>query len=121
MSYRSTVKMAVSTSLRERIIAAAAEQGEVDPEQWMRENIWPVVSSPGWANDWAYAEDNYTDQFNPDTGARPDVIGDDDILAAVQARRNALAQPPQAAPAQAAAPAQEQPPVTVEPPPQQEQ
>lgn len=94
MSYRSTVKMAVSTSLRERIIAAAANEGEPDPEGWVQANMWPIVTSPGWADKWDYAVDNYNDDYNPDTGARPGVISDADILAAVSARREELAQPP---------------------------
>jgi hypothetical protein len=91
MSYRSTVKMATSPSLRDRIIACAAQEGEPNPEQWVSDNLWPVVTSPGWDADWAYAEEVYTDQYNPDTGARPDVISDAKILSAVQARQQELA------------------------------
>lgn len=93
MSYRSLVAMAVSTSLRERIAAAVATQGEDNPVQWAEANIWPIVASPTWDEKWDYAVATYTDDYNPDTGARPGVIADDDILAAVADRRQVNGEP----------------------------
>jgi len=85
MSYTSIVQMAGSSSLAERIAAAAADEGQQDPLTWARANIWVVVSADqSWADAWAYAIDSYTLDNNPDTGARPGVINDSMILAVVQ-------------------------------------
>jgi hypothetical protein len=86
MAYSSIVEMARSFSLQSRVSAAAAQEGvQGNPEQWTQANIWRVVSSPGWAEPWDYAEDTKTVNVNQDTGARNDVINDEMILAAVQA------------------------------------
>jgi hypothetical protein len=85
VSYLSVVQMASSQSLLSRIIAAAAAEGVAQPQAWAQENVWRIVSSPGWADAWAYAVDTATDEHNPDTGKRPTVISDPMILAAVQA------------------------------------
>lgn len=84
MSYNAVVSMANSNSLRMRIVAAAADQGVVNPQQWAQDNLWAVVASPGWAAKWRYALDTLTVNQNPDLGARDDVISDDDLLAVVQ-------------------------------------
>lgn len=85
MFYNAVVEMAQSASLRNRVAACAAAEGVTNPEQWAASKMWALASSPGWAEDWAYAQDTYTVNQNPDTGARTDVIGDAQILAAVQA------------------------------------
>lgn len=77
--------MATNASLRERVAAAAAGEGITDPLQWAADHMWAVASSPGWAAAWDYAEDTKTENVNPDTGARLDVIDDSMILSAVQA------------------------------------
>lgn len=84
MSYQAVVQMANSSSLLQRVAAAAAEEGMADPMDWAQRNLWKVVSSPGWRDAWSYAEDVKTVNQNPDTGIRTDVINDDMILAAVQ-------------------------------------
>lgn len=85
MSYTSIVEMANSSSLIGRLTAAAAGEAIATPEQWVRTNLWKIVSSPGWADQWAYAFDTATVNTNPDLGIRTDVISDGDILSAVQA------------------------------------
>jgi hypothetical protein len=85
MSYTSVVEMASSSSLIGRLTAAAAAESIENPEAWTRTNLWSLVSSPGWADQWAYAFDTATVNTNPDLGVRTDVISDGDILAAIQA------------------------------------
>lgn len=87
MSYASIVEMANSGSLIGRITAAVAGEGIDNPEQWTRSNLWKLVASPGWADDWDYAKgaSGNNPNVNPDLGVRTDVISDAKILAAVQA------------------------------------
>lgn len=85
MSYTSIVEMANSSSLIGRLTAAAAGESIASPEQWTRTNLWKIVSSPGWADNWQFASDNATVNTNPDLGIRTDVINDASILSAVQA------------------------------------
>lgn len=86
MSYTSIVAMANSNSLRERIVAAAADEGlDQDPVQWVHANIWKIVSAGSdWQTNWDYAAAQANVNANPDTGARNDVITDAMILAVVQ-------------------------------------
>lgn len=91
MSYQSVVEMAGSQSLLQRIVAAAAGEGQAEPLAWAQANIWQLVSSPDWDDAWDYAKATYTPDNNPDTGARPGVINDNMILSAVQALRTAQA------------------------------
>jgi hypothetical protein len=99
VTYRAVVEIASSSSLRERIIACAAEQGEAAPVQWAEANIWALASSPGWDDSWEYAKATATINTNPDLGMRDDVISDANILSAVQARQAELAPPPAETPA----------------------
>lgn len=85
MAYSSIVEMAQSNSLRMRITACVAQEGITNPEQWTASNMWKIAAQPGWAADWDYAKGTYNPNFNPDTGARTDVIDDAQILSAVQA------------------------------------
>jgi hypothetical protein len=85
VSYTSVVEMANSSSLIGRLTAAAAGESIADPQAWVRTNLWKIVSSPGWADDWAYAADTASVNTNPDLGIRTDVISDAKILAAIQA------------------------------------
>lgn len=93
MAYIDIVQMATNPTLRTRVAAAAAAEGEPDPLGWAEANMWAIAAAPGWADAWDYAEDTRTDNVNPDTGARDDVISDVMILSAVQERRAALAAP----------------------------
>ena len=85
MSYQATADMIGSNSLRMRIVACAAQEGVVNPDQWVAEHLWQIVTQPGWGDDWAYAQDNLNVNQNPDIGARTDVCSDAMILGAVQA------------------------------------
>lgn len=89
MSYTDIIQMAQSSSLIAREIACAAAENIPNPAQWVSEHSWKLASTPGWAAKWSYAVDTATVNVNPDTGARNDVINDNDILAAVQALRAA--------------------------------
>lgn len=89
MAYRAVVEMVGSQSLLNRVTACAAEQGITNPSQWAQMNIWQICTAAGWADDWAYAKDTWTVNANPDLGERDDVIGDNKILAEVQALKEA--------------------------------
>lgn len=84
MSYSTIIEMFNSASLRERIIACAAQEGATDPNTWAQINIWKIIKNQTWVDDWKYAKDTYNVNQNPDIGARIDVISDGDILSAVQ-------------------------------------
>lgn len=86
MSYAAVVQLARSSSLLDRVAAAAAKEGQDSPQSWALERAWRFAAEPGWAEAWAYAKDTQSVNVNPDTGAREDVISDAMILAAVQAR-----------------------------------
>lgn len=87
MAYSAIADMARSNTLVNRITGAAAQEGIPDPQAWAMAHVWQIAAQPGWADAWAYAVDTANDDVNPDTGARPGVIGDAMILAAVQAIR----------------------------------
>lgn len=89
MAYADIVEMARSQSLMSRVAACAAAEGIDNPQDWAMQRAWKVAASAGWADKWTYAVDTYKADFNPDTGARPDVISDADILSAVQTIRTA--------------------------------
>lgn len=80
-----------SRGLWERLVAAAAQEDIAQPEIWVNDNLWPLVSRTDWLTAWEYAEDTMTANHNPDVGARDDVINDAMILAAVQAENGVAA------------------------------
>lgn len=85
MSYASIVDMAGNQTLRNRITACAAQENVPEPEGFVGLNIWKLVSTTGWSEDWDTAKSTYNNNQNPDFGARTDIISDAEILAAVQA------------------------------------
>lgn len=89
-NYNSTRQMVESESLCDRVCAAAAGEGIISPERWVRDQIWFLASDPGWVESWSYAKATETLDHNPDTGARPGVISDQAILSVVQARKTYL-------------------------------
>lgn len=103
MSYLSIINMAESPSLRRRIQAAAAKEAAAagvtlsSLEGWVADKMLHIAATSGWDQKWEYYEVNYTPVFNPDEGARPDVITDEDILAMVQPLILALQPEPPAA------------------------
>lgn len=80
MTYLQMADMTRSASLRDRLTACAAQQHARDPEQWVRDNIWSLVTQPGWADAWASAVASAIE----DPGANEAVITDQMILSAVQ-------------------------------------
>lgn len=82
--YKTIIDMSRSTSLKNRLIGAAAQEGRADAEMWVTQNIWRLVKGQDWVASWEYAESTKTVNVNPDTGARDDVINDGMILAVVQ-------------------------------------
>jgi hypothetical protein len=85
MTYTSIVEMVGSQSLAARVAACAADEGYVgDPIEWARQNMWAVVSAADWVAAWDSARATSSENANPNTGARDDVITDGMILAVVQ-------------------------------------
>ncbi len=76
--------MAQSQSLRERVMGCAAIEGHNDPRGFTDRNIMKIVSATGWVTKWEAAKNKDDPKFNPDTGARTDVIDDSMILAVIQ-------------------------------------
>ena len=85
-NYNSTRQMVASESLQKRVTASAAEEGVLSPEQWVRDQMWYLAIDDEWDARWSDAAFNYNPTFNPDTGARPDVITDEIISRAVKER-----------------------------------
>lgn len=86
MSYHAINQMFQSQSLRQRVIACAAQEGITDPETAVSNiRMWQLSSNTDWVAAWDTAVDGYTLDKNPNTGERPDVITDAMILSAVQA------------------------------------
>jgi len=81
MAYATTAQITQSTALMQRLIACAAEQKKVKPYQnWVLDRIWDIAVSPGWSAKWESA----VASENPDPGADPAVISDQDILGVIQ-------------------------------------
>lgn len=84
MSYLTISTISANQSMRNRVAACAASEGETAPDNWAYTNALRWASSPGWDAAWASAE-----AANPgeDHGANEAVITDGQILSAVQALR----------------------------------
>ena len=93
MAYNTLIHIRSSTGLRNRLVAAAAQEGVELPERWVENSLWAIISNSEWIAAWEYAANTMTVNHNPDIGARDDVIGDQMILAAIQARITELANP----------------------------
>lgn len=83
MTYNTLATMKADNALYRRLTACAAEQQHPQPEMWVMEHLWPIVTSPGWAAQWEYAILADPDRGN--IGADESVITDLDILTVVQA------------------------------------
>lgn len=96
MGYIDIINAAESPTLQRRVTAAVAQEAAsaglsiASMSGWVAEHMLTIAATSGWGEKWAYAVDTYAPQFNPDTGARPDVISDADILTAVQPLVQAL-------------------------------
>lgn len=80
MSYNNVADVSESGSLTRRVTAAAAQEGQTDPEIWAYTTRWVWAAAPGWGDAFASAEAS----GNPDPGADEAVIQDSQILAQVQ-------------------------------------
>jgi hypothetical protein len=82
MSYNSIAEMHDDPWLRRRLTACATQEnkGAGNPEQWVNDNLWTIVSAPGWDQKWDTARSNY----HPQAGLDESVITDADILAMIQ-------------------------------------
>jgi len=92
MAYNTAVLMQRSETLKKRIIAAVAQENFTpSPEQWATDQLWFLVASAEWQTAWASAQKQSDNpKYNPDIGARDDVITDLMILGGVQARKDYL-------------------------------
>lgn len=81
MSFDSVADVSESGSLRRRVTACVAQEGQADPDIWAYDNRWGYAAAPGWGAAFASAEAG----GNPDPGAAEDVITDGMILTQVQA------------------------------------
>lgn len=92
MSYATIAKITQSLSLRERLVACAADEGAPTPEAWVSQNIWKIATAPGADDAWESA----IAAGVTDPGAREDVITDGMILGVVQpllVAQNVIPQP----------------------------
>lgn len=81
MSYKTIADMAESGSLLRRLVACAAVEKKTKPYlQWVSDNLWDIVASPGWSEKWESAVAAEIE----DPGGNESVITDDDILAVIQ-------------------------------------
>lgn len=83
MSFDSVADVSESGSLRRRVAACAAQEGEADPDAWAWNTRWEWAAAPGWGDAFASAEAS----GNPDPGADEAVITDAQILTQVQIMR----------------------------------
>lgn len=92
MSYTSASQMHDSHSLLDRVTAAvAAENFTPNPAQWAADQMWFLAAAPDWQAAWEQAlKQSDNTKYNPDIGARDDVITDLMILGGVQARKTYL-------------------------------
>lgn len=82
MTYAMIAAITQSSSLMNRLTAAAAEEKVTEPYGgWVYDHIWDFAAMPGWAAAWASA----LAAGVTDPGANEGVITDGMILSAVQA------------------------------------
>lgn len=81
MTYANIAAITRSTSLIDRMTAAAAQEDKPIPyDSWVRERMWDFAATPGWAEAWGSALAGGV----ADPGASEGVITDGMILSAVQ-------------------------------------
>ena len=80
MTYAAHAAIVASGTLRQRIVACAAQEGAPNPPQWVNSTIWTLPASD-WIAAWEYME-----AANPgdDHGANEAGVTDAMILAVVQ-------------------------------------
>ncbi|MCA1984788.1 hypothetical protein [Nocardioides nematodiphilus] len=82
MALSDIADMTNSNSLRNRLVAGAAQQGK--DQKWANENQYALCATQGWDAAWASGKQGGVN-VNPDTGVRTDVISDDMIAEAITA------------------------------------
>ena len=82
MSYATHAAIVNSGSLRQRIMACAAQEGATDPPRWVNATIWTLPQSD-WIAAWASME---AADPGGDHGTNEAGVTDGMILAAVQPR-----------------------------------
>ena len=93
MSYLTQTEISGNAAMRNRVAAAAAEQGiDTDPDDWAYANRRDWAAAPGWDAAWESAkvahpndpeDPGYIEGYDP--GADEAVVTDQQILAQVQA------------------------------------
>lgn len=95
MALSDILDMSNSASLQGRIQASAAMQGE--SIKWVNSNLLRICATSGWDTAWA-AGVAQGGNYNPDTGARTDVISDqmihDGVAAIITADATSTADQP---------------------------
>jgi hypothetical protein len=91
-AYSTAVNMQQSQSLLLRVTAAVAKENFTpSPAQWAADQMWFLVADTNWQTEWERGMKQADDaKFNPDIGARPDIITDLMILGGIQARKGYL-------------------------------
>lgn len=84
MAYYDIALLSADADFIDRHRAAAATEGEADPVDWSQSHQWQMAAVPGFGEKYAYAI--LTGVEHP--GRDQAVIGDDEILSAVQAIRS---------------------------------
>jgi len=82
MGYKTVAVMSDDFALRQRLIAAAAQENIDDPVAWVELYRWEIAAQPGWDAAWDSAL--AADPPNPDPGNDESVITDGMILSGVQ-------------------------------------
>ena len=85
MSYLTHAHIAYSPGIRGRVTACAAREGADDPQRWANAVIWQLVGDD-WIAAWESYQAAHPQHDEDDIGEHPDVITDQMILSAVQAR-----------------------------------
>jgi cellulose synthase/poly-beta-1,6-N-acetylglucosamine synthase-like glycosyltransferase len=82
MTYNTIATMREDAALSRRLIACAAEEGKgnLSPDSWVLQNIWLIVTAPGWEEAWEYAAAQGVENI----GASESVITDEMILSVIQ-------------------------------------
>lgn len=81
MSYSTHAAIATNGSIRLRVSACAAQEGQDPPKQWADSHIWTLVAAD-WIAAWESAE---VSEPGGDHGAVDSIVTDGMILSAVQA------------------------------------
>jgi hypothetical protein len=91
MSYLGVSAISKNQSMRDRVAACAAAEGNTFPESWTAQYALHWASAPGWDAAWASAE---VAAPGADHGKNEGVITDAMILSQVQAVMAAHEEPP---------------------------